>query len=494
MTKPWPDQFDFEGMNAPSRIECDIYDLVVTEGEVPEEIHGTWFRSIPDPQYPPMLGHDTYLSGDGMVGAFRFEDGHVDYAQKYVKTERLLAERRARRSLHGLYRNPYTDDPSVRWKVDRGAANTTPIWHGGRLLATKEDSLPYEVDPFTLDTVGRFSYEGKWRSKTHTAHSRIDFDTGEMFIFGYQADGLASPKVAFGVVDPHGDLVSEEWFETPYPSWMHDFAVTKEHVLFPVFSATTNIDRIKAGQPHWIYDLDLEPYVGIMPRGGSVSEMRWFKFPEARSAFHFMNAYTDGDRVHLDFGCGKYNPFPFCREASGLDIPPQELGGSLVRWTFNMANGGDTIDEHRLAPGGDFPLVADVDHMKDYEIGYYEAFDPEVGPPLIAGPVGAGFNSVRRLEVKTGGIKKWDSGPTTTLQEPVHIPSHQAGHEGYLAMVVDRHDHHTSDVVLLEAEHLDRGPIARINVPFRLRNQVHGTWVRHESLELEAKQRPPSEW
>jgi carotenoid cleavage dioxygenase len=492
MSGRWPDSFDFQGMNEPSRIECEIFDLEVTEGEVPEDIHGSWFRSIPDPQFPPMLGHDTYLSGDGMVGAFRFENGHVDYGQRWVRTERFQAERRARRGLFGLYRNPYTDDESVRFKVDRGAANTTPIWHGGRLLAAKEDSLPWEVNPFTLETVGRYDYDGHWRSQTHTAHSRIDFDTGEMFIFGYQADGLASPTVAYGVVAPDGELLSEERFQTPYPAFMHDFAVTKSHVLFPVFPSIPDLERMKAGGPMWSYHLDKDSYVGIMPRGGSVSEMRWFRFPEARSAYHFMNAYSDGDTVHVDFGCGRYNPFPFIREASGIEVSPKDLGGNIVRWSFDLSNGGDEIIESRIASGGDFPLVADVDHMKDYEVGYYETFDPEVGPPNVAGPVGAGFNSVRRLQVRTGEITTWNSGPTTTLQEPVHIPSRQSGHEGYIAMVVDLHDHHTSDVVVIEAGALDKGPVARVKVPFRLRNQVHGTWVAHEVLQEEAKQRPPA--
>jgi carotenoid cleavage dioxygenase len=87
MAKPFPNTMDFAGWNAPSRIECDIYDLV-TEGAVPEEISGSWYRSIPDPQYSPMLGDDTFLSGDGMVSLFRFENGHVDFKMRYVKTER----------------------------------------------------------------------------------------------------------------------------------------------------------------------------------------------------------------------------------------------------------------------------------------------------------------------------------------------------------------------------------------------------------------------
>jgi carotenoid cleavage dioxygenase len=355
------------------------------------------------------------------------------------------------------------------------------------LLATKEDSLPWEVDPFTLGTVGQFDYEGAWRSQTHTAHSRIDFDTGEMFTFGYQADGLASPTVAYGVVGPEGTLQSEEWFQTPYPAFMHDFAVTKEHVLFPVFPTIADRARIEAGGPHWTYHLDMPCHVGIFPRSAGPSELRWFTFPEARSAYHFMNAYTEGDLVHLDFGVGRYNPFPFVREASGLDIAPQDLGGQLVRWTFDLSSDSDAITETVLASGGDFPLVADADHMKDYEFGYYETFDPQVGPPLIAGPVGAGFNSVRRLNVRTGEVVAWNSGPTTTLQEPVHIASAQEGHDGWLAMVVDRHDSHHSDVVLLEAADLPAGPVAVWEVPFRLRNQVHGTWVRQADLQREAR-------
>jgi len=112
MTTPFPDTVTFTGWDAPSRIEADVFDLEV-HGEVPREINGAWYRCGPDPQYPPFLGDDVYINGDGMVTMFRFENGHVDLKQRFVRTERFLAERKARRSLFGLYRNAYTDDPSV---------------------------------------------------------------------------------------------------------------------------------------------------------------------------------------------------------------------------------------------------------------------------------------------------------------------------------------------------------------------------------------------
>jgi len=478
MTTPFPDTPDFGGFNAPSRIECDICDLVV-EGTVPGEINGSWYRLTPDPQFPPRHADDTYISGDGMISLFRFEQGHVDFKSRYVITERLKNERAARRALYGHYRSPYTDDESVRGK-GRGAANTTPIWHGGRLLALKEDSLPVEVDPHTLETIGTWNYDGRLRSQTMTAHPRYDVETRELYFFGYEASGLATRDVAFCVADPNGELIREEWFEVPYCALMHDFAVTKEHVIFPVFPTTADLERIKAGGPHWIWEPDRDAFIGIMPRDGSVKQMRWFRRPACMS-FHFMNAYTEGTLVHLDFGVTDVNVFPFIQRASGIEVPPEKARSSLVRWTFDLSKPGDRFEEQVIGPPGDLPRVAEKDHMVDYQVSYYERFDPGHGPPLIAGPVGAGFNTLSRLEVKTGQRRDFFQN-RATIQEAVHIPSEKPDHEGYLAFVADLHDENLSDVILLKAERPDAGPIARIKMPFRLRNQVHGNWVPADRL------------
>ncbi len=120
--------------------------------------------------------------------------------------------------------------------LDRTLANTTPVWHAGRLLMTKEDGLPYRVNPHTLETIGRYDFDGKLRSETMTAHVRIDSKTGELFFYGYEADGPASTKVAYCIADRAGNLVREQWFDAPYCALMHDFAITENYVLFPGLS------------------------------------------------------------------------------------------------------------------------------------------------------------------------------------------------------------------------------------------------------------------
>ncbi len=474
MTTPFPDMMDFTGHNAPSRMECDLFDLVV-EGTVPEEIKGSWYITVPDPQFPPMLGTDTFLSGDGMMRMFSFGNGHVDFKQRYVQTERWQLERAARRSLFGLYRNPYTDDPGVRGKR-RGAANTTPIFHGGRLLALKEDSPPWEVDPKTLETVGEWKYDGKLRSQTVTAHPRLDPETGELYFFGYEAGGLASRQIAYCVADRNGELTREEWFEAPYCALMHDFVVTKEHAVFPGFPIVADLERMKAGGPHWAWDPTKESFIGIMPRAGSVNEMRWFRAPPC-SVFHFINGFTEGSKVHVDMCVSNVPAFAFMREAGGLHIHPSEMRGNLVRWTFDLSKPRDTPEETILAPAGDFPRIADGDMMVDYNIAYYERVDFSFGPPIISGPVGAGFNTISRLDLGSGKVTSYFPGPNRTCQEHVHIQSGKPGHEGYLAFIVDLHDVNEAEVHILEAATVEKGPLARIRIPMRLRSGVHGNWV-----------------
>ena len=383
-----------------------------------------------------------------------------------------------------LYRNPFTDDPSVEG-VDRTVANTTPIWHAGRLFMTKEDGRPIELNPRTLETLGEYDFGGKLRSQTMTAHVRIDPDTRTMYFYGYEAGGLATRDFAYGVVDAAGELVREQWFEAPYAAMMHDFVVTKNYAIFPFFPMKTDLERLKAGGPHWVWDFDEETVVGIMPRDGSVEEMRWFRGPPSIT-FHFMNAFDDDAGVHMDFGISTMVPFPFMQRDSGLEpsLSHSKRSG-IVRWSFDLNGQANSWSERPLAPAGDFPAVADKDHMKPYAIGYYQGFDPANGPPQIAGPVGIGFNTLYRVEIETGERRSYSAGPGTTLQEHVHIASAEPGHEGYLLFVVDFHATLSSQAHILSAAHPEAGPIAKIHFPMRLRNQVHGSWVPEAELPPE---------
>ena len=487
----FPQTIHFIGTNTPRQVETSLPDLQV-EGTIPAAINGAFFRAVPDNAHAPMFDDDIALNHDGMISRFAFAGGKVDFDIRYVETERYLAEKEAGRALFGRYRNPFTDDPSVEGK-DRTVANTTPVWHGGRLFMTKEDGRGYEINPHTLETAGRWDYEGKLRSQTFTAHPRIDPETGEMFFFGYEAGGLCTLDVAYCIADADGNLVKEQWFQQPYCSTIHDFVITEKYAIWPIFPTLADMDRLKAGGAHWAHHQDLPSYVGVMPRYGDVSEIRWIEGPKGVSVFHEVNAYDDGDKVHIDMCLTDTNAFAFMREAGGIQREQQDIKGALTRWTIDMSQDDPQLEERPIGPPGDLCRVADSDQGRPYGRAWYLSMNPQAkGPPMLGGPVGANFNCLLRIEPETGRVAMMEVPPGAAISEPAHVPSPEEGHGGWLLTVIDIPNgppgqcdpaDYSTELWIVEADAIDKGPLARIRTGRALRSQVHGTWVGREKLE-----------
>jgi carotenoid cleavage dioxygenase-like enzyme len=149
----FPNNQFFKDGEAPCRFEAEVYNCIV-RGEIPSQIDGTYYRCMPDALWAPLYHDDVFINGDGAIDAVRIKDGHADFKQKFVRTEKFTIERAARRAIFGKYRNRYTDDPRVKHKI-HSTANTHVIYFGNQLLALKEDSLPYAMNPDTLETKGR---------------------------------------------------------------------------------------------------------------------------------------------------------------------------------------------------------------------------------------------------------------------------------------------------------------------------------------------------
>lgn len=60
-------------------------------------------------------------------------------------TERLVAERKAGRSLFGINKNPFSHHPCVRAVMD-ATANVNVLVHVNKLLAVGENGPAYELD------------------------------------------------------------------------------------------------------------------------------------------------------------------------------------------------------------------------------------------------------------------------------------------------------------------------------------------------------------
>lgn len=485
MTRLFPATADFTGgLYKPARFEGEIYDLEV-DGTVPDEIDGTFFQVAPDPQYPPMLGDDIFFNGDGAITAFTFKNGHVDFKRRYVMTERLRAQREARASLHGIYRNRYTNDPSVR-ELNNSTANTNVVVHGGKLLALKEDSAPYALDPVTMETIGLWDFNGQLTSATFTAHPKIDPANGDLLCFGYEARGEATPDIVYYEIGSSGRKKRETWIVAPYAAMIHDFAVTENYVIFPLMPLTSDLDRMKNGGRHFEWQPGLDQLFGVLRRDGDGRDVRWFKAPNGFQG-HTLNAFDDRGRIFIDMPITSGNIFYFFPQADGTVPPPETLASNMMRLTIDMNSTANGLDMTPLTQFPcEFPRSDDRYMGRHYSHGFVIAMDPS--KPFNEAQIGPRpfqfFNQLAHINVSTGRIKTWFADDQSCFQEPIFVPksADAAEGEGYVIALRNRLLEQATDLLILDAQHLDEGPIATVKLPIRLRMSLHGNWVPSSAL------------
>jgi carotenoid cleavage dioxygenase len=469
----FPDIPLYRGWGAPHRLEADVRDLEVVHGKVPEDLSGTLYRCGPDRQYPPLFRDDIFIDGEGMVHMLRIEGGHVDYRSRWVRNERYLLQERARRSLFGRYRNRYTNDPSVAGK-SMGTANTNVVWHGNRLLVLKEDSLPIEIDPHTLETRDQWAYDGAVKSVSLTAHPKLDLHRNELLMFSYQACGDCTTDFAFYIASPDGRIAHEMGFTMPYPGMVHDFAVSESHVVVPFFPLITDLEVLKRGGPFYQWHPDKESFYAVFPRRGQAREIRWFRGP-AVSAGHMMNAVSEGSTVHLDLCLYQGNCFDFFPSRDGSAFQPAPP--LLTRLSFDLQR--ESFESRTLLSSpAEMPKLDDRYMGRPYRYGYVICRPADA----VAGAVG--LSAIGRYDHQTGELATWSPGADCGVQEPVFVPRRRGAAEGdgYLLVLVNRLRDMVSDVAILDARDVSAGPIARLTMPTRIRSTFHGMWVPSDAL------------
>ena len=450
------------------RAEIDLFDCEV-EGSLPTDLDGAFYRVGPDPQYPKpeeWVG-DIPFDGEGHVSMFRIKDGHVDYRTRYAQTQRYKAQREARRSLFGMYRNPATDDPSVAG-LSRGTANTQLFVHHGKLLVLKEDSPPVYMDPLTLETIDDYyTFGGKLESLTHTAHPKIDPVTGEYISFGYEATGFLSKDINVFSADRDGNINWSVMVEAPYAGMMHDFCATQDYIILYLTNMASDLDLIEANGPHFRYNSQLPCYLGVMRRGGDGSDLKWLTGPNMFCT-HVMGGWNDRNKITVDMDGGEGNQFPFF---PSLHEPfdPVKGTGYIRRFTVDLSRGvPDHYQVETIYPQITGVLARQDDrfHTLPYRFGYLQSF----------GAGGSGWAIIDHQNQTT----QMASVPDYSQSEMTFVPRSKTAPEGdgyLIGIASSQRENGRSDLVLFDTQDVDAGPVARVKMPFKCVGQVHGFWA-----------------
>ncbi|MRG93382.1 9-cis-epoxycarotenoid dioxygenase [Polyangium spumosum] len=449
-----------EGNWGPVHDELDVSDLHV-EGELPKDLRGTFLRIGPNAQFAP-IGRYHFFDGDGMVHAVRVEDGRASYQNRWVRTKGFQYEREAGRALWtGFAEPPNVADPP-HGMMYKNVANTALAQHASRLYATWEGDAPHEIRLPGLETVGQDDFGGRL-DYPFTAHPKVDAVTGEMIFFGYT---LWLPYIKYGVIGPDRRL--DHYVEIPLdvPVMMHDFAVTEHFSILLHLPYTFRMERMERGQVPLAFEPDRPARFGIMPRRGDASQVRWFELP-ACFIFHVWNAYEEGSRVVLlasrFAGTDVMGASP---EATKLDYE----GGRAWRFTFDLET-GEAREEQLDDAQVDFTRIDDRLTGRKNRFGTAAHFARGTEMPFVDG--------VTRYDFERNRSEKHLFGKNRYGGEMVFAPREGATREddGYVVGFV--HDEGTgqSEMIVLDAREVSRGPVARVRMPRRVPYGFHAAWV-----------------
>ncbi len=474
-----------------TRFEGEVPDCEVV-GKIPDEIDGAFYRVGGEWFYPPKFPDDAPLNSDGYASMFRIKNGRVSYKGRWVRTERFEQNLSAGRQLYGYYRNPYTDDSSIRDAARpnrRTVANTSPLIHAGKLFALKEDGLPHELDPNTLTTRSIWNGGGQWQSQTFSAHPKLDPLTNEMVAYGYEAEGLANDELYMATIDARGALSHDVRVKVPYVSVIHDMAITHRHIVIPFCGYVTSAERLRQGKVHWGWDKTKPSMIGVMPRGGSAKDMRWFEGPE-RCMMHTFNAHDEGNKIVLYAPFYDSNFFPFFPNVDGSPFDPSKARAFIRKITLDLGKRDKGWQEEILwpTPVGDLgkvdPRVMSLPSRYLYTL-YHDAERPVAREKMQPGSPPRPTNSYMRFDTATGEVQRYFAGPTHGLQELSFVPRGLGVEgEGYLVGVATDYALQRSELVIVDAQRMAEGDVARVKLPFLISQQVHGIWANSTELSL----------
>ncbi|MDE1994958.1 MAG: carotenoid oxygenase family protein [Rhizobiaceae bacterium] len=182
--------------------------------------------------------------------------------------------------------------------------------------------------------------------------------------------------------------------------------------------------------------------------------------------FHFANGFERGCQIVVD-----YVRHQSLRIAGG---PRSTTPPLFHRMEIDLAK-RSIADAPVSSLTVEFPRINDAFEALPSRFSYLPTLTASL---RLESPPSATYNSLLKINSESGAVGIHDFG-NRIIGEAVFIPSGHGEREndGYLATFVYDIAGNTSDLVLLDARHVDADPIAVVRLPRRIPQGLHGSWI-----------------
>jgi carotenoid cleavage dioxygenase-like enzyme len=455
------------GPYAPVADESVLTDLPVLKGSIPKDLNGVYMRAGPNPRFAPN-GRYHPFDGDGMVHAAEFRNGQLTVRNRWVRTEAFKQEEAAGQATHWGIRETLIgrDDKPLK-----DSANTDLVGHAGKALALWYMSGDaYEIDPLTLETLGKQQAIAGSGGKI-SAHAKADEITGELMYFDY---GNEPPYMHYGVLGPDGQLKHHVPIPLPGPRLPHDMAVTEHFSIVHDLPLFHNEEAMKLGRHKVEFHPDLPTRFGVIPRYGQTAEVRWFNFTPC-FLYHVVNAWEEGDEIVM-VAC-RYMPAKrpdgsIDAQRTARNVAELLMTARLWEWRMNLKTGQGTercldADHNIEFPSYNARLTGRRTHF-GYLIDHHDTRILQ-------------WNGIRKVCLNTGAtLSAWaDDAQHSWYSEPWFAQADNAATEDHGYVIAFQFNELTKQASLdiFDARDLGQGPVAQVALPRHVPTGFHGCWI-----------------
>jgi all-trans-8'-apo-beta-carotenal 15,15'-oxygenase len=477
LAPPRPDDIDVRPDRGPifatafhSLVREHGFEPLRVEGTLPPELSGTYYRNAPGRFDVGPSPH--WFDGQGAVAAVRVHGGQARGAIQLVHTPTGDHDLGRDKNRYAGFAQRMSWTQRLRAFAGgqgvRNAANINVLPWQGRLFAMYETTLPVELDPDSLASLGETDLggvvNGAWNAHPHRVPARrATYQFGlrvgpRCFLDVYELPDAGAPRLLTtirmpGVVEVHDMFATERHLVfaiTPY--WASSLRLLAKgsflETLIKRDGQPTRFLVVPIDEPTRIVEIEAEPFF----------------------FWHAVNAFEHAGRLVLDLV--RYDDFHaharwLERTAAGEDAGPH--GSSLVRYVLDpVARTARAETLHDRAC--EFPIVSPTRHATAHRYAWIAAHDSRHD--------GRGwFDRIARVDLDTGVRADFDPGARAIVGEPAIVPRSDREDDVWMISLVRDLDRGASCLAVWDGASTGGEPIARAWFDEPLPAGLHGTWV-----------------
>ncbi len=508
-----------------------------TLGEIPDDIVGSYFRSgpamfsagsikppktvivqpkqdpVPDGQQPERMVQHPY-EGDGAILGVTFsprsnendEGSSVEVTARfrYVRTPGFTNERKKGMKLYEGMDSTRQLGPSLandvplplfRYHLQSGlnrlrknTSNTRPVYWAKRLISLWDGGQPFKMDALALSTEGRSRLGGAIPKDEMPFSCKMVYDPiQKRALFHAVETGAKQSEIVTYEFDANFALVEggRSLTNVPGSALINDFAATKNYGVFVQPDISVNgMKFLLSKEPGSVLTVGNGPaLLHLIPRPGSGKASASFPMPVdtvSDANAQFINAYEDGDNVIMDairsdsssLDTSRSLQWPWAESIEQYRAVASRK--SLWRYTIDTRRG--VVTKTELYEGhSSFGVI-----NSEYSTQRHRYIYMNVG---ATGAQAAPPQGIACFDCETQQAQSWMPESYEFCGEPMYAPrkgGEASENSGYILSVLYNGKQRKSELVILNASDVSRGPITRLSLGVAVPHGYFGCFTTSE--------------